>query len=184
MIYNNAAFWKTVHLLWLEFQSWPIVVYSEGPGLIGSILPALFSLLIIVHDWRRWKALSHSAFPVLLGMMLASIVIGINSGYWTTMGYHFFNMGLIFWPCLALISPNFRAWWAYPLTFFPMLIVDFLGAGTKSHWVRYFWFGVGGAGFHDALFLDPATALICSLFCAALSARLRNIGILNSANYL
>lgn len=176
---NAWAFWSTVHLLWLEFQTFPIVVYAEGPGLSGAILPSLFSAFVVLHDWPLLKQLSVQWHKFLGGGALMCAVIGMSTGYWGGAGYHFLDAGLLLWPVIALLSPAFRAWWAYPLTFFPMLLVDVVGAGQYGHWMGDYWFGVGGNGFQDGLFIGPATTLICALTCSALGTALRQRGILH-----
>ena len=174
---NNWAFWSTVHLLWLEFQSFPFVVYAEGPGLAGAILPAMVGAFILAHDWTPLTRVSVPMRKLLVGGALFCAVMGMSTGYWSSVGYHFLDAGLILWPVIALLSPDFRAWWSYPLTFFPMLLVDVMGAGEYGHWTGNFWFGVGGMGFSDGLFIGPASALICALVCAALGSVLRQRGI-------
>ncbi len=176
---NNWAFWSTLHLLWLEFLAMPFIVYLGGQGLAGAILPALFSLFIITHDWKILARLSMPFHKLLIGGTLFCAVIGTSTGYWSTLGYHFLDAGLLLWPVIALLTPDFRAWWAYPLTFFPSLFVDVFGAGERGHWAGAFWFGVGGMGFHDGLFIGPATTLICALTCSALGYTLRQRGILH-----
>ncbi len=173
---------ETIHLLWVEFLGFPLVGFAEGPGLEGAILPALFSLYVIVHDRKRWHTLSRCDSRLIIGMILASVVIGASSGYWTALGYHAFALGILVWPVVALLSPNFRAWWAYPLTFFPYLAVDFLGAGSKSHWMGTFWFGIGGAGLEDGLFCTPLITLLAALVCAYLGSLLRHYGLLKMEN--
>lgn len=186
---NAWAFWSTVHLLWLEFQAQPLVVYLEGPSLYGAGLPFLVSLLILyrfpfipmtlfreaIQNVMRYgqnigQQASEDTFrQTIVGLFLGSVVIGAFTGYWTDLGYHFFDAGILVWPLLAFLSPAFHPLWAYPLTYFAMLFDDVWGAGQWGHWAGDFWFGVGGAGFHDGLFIGPATALILSIALASLS---------------
>ncbi len=165
-------------MLWLEFLGLPFMVYMDGQGLIGAILPALFGFFIITHDW---KTITHQSklFYKLVGVgVVLCVTVGIGTGYWTTLGYHYLDAGLLFWPVVALIDDDFRPWWAYPLTFFPSLSVDVLGAGQHAGWAGNYWFGVGGAGFHDGLFIGPLTTLICALCCSLLGKYLQFQGYL------
>jgi hypothetical protein len=52
---------------------------------------------------------------------------------------------------------------AYPLTFIGTLIPDLYGAGIAADWQRGWFFGVGGAGFYDALFLVPLETLVVAV---------------------
>jgi hypothetical protein len=45
--------------------------------------------------------------PILSGFFLTCVVIGHYSGYWTQIGYHFLDAGLIFWPMLTLLDADF-----------------------------------------------------------------------------
>ncbi|WP_081576905.1 hypothetical protein [Acidithiobacillus thiooxidans] len=179
---NPWAFWSTVHYLWLVFQEQPLVVYLDGPGLYGAGIPFAVSLLILwwifsgaerfqqrvwtylpkwlwIYRTTRQSSPISLNLPILSGFFLTCVVIGHYSGYWTQIGYHFFDAGLIFWPMLALLDGEFPVLLTYPLTFFGMLIDDVFAAGQQGHWAGTYWFGVGGAGFHDGLFIGPITAL-------------------------
>lgn len=204
---NEWAFWSTVHYLWLVFQTWPLVVYLEGPGFYGAGIPFTVSLLILlwvfsgsaekiykkIHGnrsrlfWKEhWKnhyseTIHRFNGELLIGFLLANVTIGHYTGYWTSVGYHFFDAGIIFWPVIALLEDSFPFLLAYPLTFFGMLADDVFASGQYSHWTQNFWFGVGGAGFHDGLFIGPLTALVLTSFFAWCGKLLRRKGFgLNS----
>ena len=51
---------------------------------------------------------------------------------------------------------------AYPLTFIGTLIPDLYGAGMAADWSGGWFFGVGGAGFHDGVFLVPLETWIAA----------------------
>lgn len=194
---NAWAFWSTVYLLWLDFQAQPLVVYLEGPSLYGAGLPFLVSLLILYrfplvslgglreaihnalqrlqHPGRFFEPSAKDPFKqTILGLFLCALVVGAYSGYWGPLGYHFLDAGILVWPLLAFLSPAFHPAWAYPLTYFAMLFDDVWGAGQWGHWAGDFWFGVGGDGFHDGLFVGPATALVLSLVLTFLAKKLRH----------
>lgn len=200
---NLWAFWHTVIYLWLLFQEQPLVVYLEGPGLYGAGIPLLVSLLILyrfplfsLFHFYALRELIQNVFQhpgrifhrlpavqdapqddpfkqIILGLFLGALVVGVYTGYWGPLGYHFLDAGLLVWPLLAFLSPAFHPAWAYPLTYFAMLFDDVWGAGQWGHWAGDFWFGVGGEGFHDGLFVGPATALVLSLALALLASKFR-----------
>ncbi len=190
---NAWAFWSTLHYFWLVFQTWPLVVYLEGPSLYGAGIPFVVSLLILFWVFARniarihkrmtvkpiknikntshplWIRFQQSApdtrtlpAQIIVGFFLTNIVIGHYSGYWGNTGYHFLNTAIIFWPTLILLGARIPVLMVYPLTFLGMLFVDVYAAGQFGQWGTNFWFGVGGAGFHDGLFIGPVTALALS----------------------
>jgi hypothetical protein len=177
---NTWALLETAHYFWLVFQTLPLVVYLEGPSLYGAGIPFVVSLLIFYRfpvfrfshffNQRTVKnnaTESSTAFiQLLIGFFLASTVIGVYTHFWSSTGYHFFDAGIIFWPLVSFLERRFHPLWAYPLTFFAMLADDVWGAGQYGHWAGNFWFGVGGDGFHDGLFIGPMTALALSLLLA------------------
>lgn len=196
-----------MHYLWLVFQEQPLVVYLDGPGFYGAGIPLVGSLLILlwvfagdvdrIHKrvtgknlslfgkriWgQHYQGATHG-FPakLVLGFFLTNIVIGHYSGYWTSVGYHFFDAGMIFWPILALLESRFPWMLAYPLTFIGMLADDVYAAGLYSHWTPNFWFGVGGAGLHDGLFIGPITTLALTLLFASVGSVLRRRGLILNA---
>ncbi|MDD2750071.1 MULTISPECIES: hypothetical protein [Acidithiobacillus] len=200
---NPWAFWSTVHYLWLVFQEQPLVVYLDGPGLYGAGIPFAVSLLILwwifsgaerfqqrvwtylpkwlwIYRTTRQSSPISLNLPILSGFFLTCVVIGHYSGYWTQIGYHFFDAGLIFWPMLALLDGEFPVLLTYPLTFFGMLIDDVFAAGQQGHWAGTYWFGVGGAGFHDGLFIGPITALTLAVLLKGLGALGRREGLFSS----
>ncbi|MDX5935605.1 hypothetical protein [Acidithiobacillus thiooxidans] len=68
------------------------------------------------------------------------------------------------------------------LSFFGLLIDDVFAAGQYGHWAGNFWFGVGGAGFHDGLFIGPVTTLALALFLRLFGALGRRQGLFISAS--
>lgn len=180
---NTWAFWSTLHYFWLVFQEQPLVVYLEGPSLYGAGIPFAVSLLVLlwvfardvlkIHNKTRNTLIlnlyaytpktSEIPLKLLLGFFLANIAIGHYSGYWTDLGYHFLDTSVIFWPVLVLLDKRIPTLLVYPLTFFGMLADDVFAAGQYGHWAGNYWFGVGGAGFNDGLFVGPLTALSLSV---------------------
>jgi len=179
MVFNAWAFWSTVRDLLLQVQSFPLLIYVEGPGLLGAVLPALISFLILFRYRNSVLFSQILSKNLLIGLIFASLAIGMESGYWTSVGYHFFDLGMIFWPMLALVSNNFPPALAYPLTYFPGLVVDFVGAGEHGHWAGCFWYGIGGAGLYDGLFQFPLTAFGAAAACAYLGKYFYKMGWLH-----
>ncbi|MBU2837961.1 hypothetical protein HF673_20095 [Acidithiobacillus thiooxidans] len=182
-------FWlfkNTIHYQWLAIQEQPLVVYLEGPGLYGAGIPFLVSLLILLWVFRlspgrvhqRMWFLTNEHGPILVGLLLACAVIGSYSSYWTAVGCHLLNVGLFFWPVWALIDRNFHPLLAYPLSYLALLFDDVFAAGQYGHWAGNFWFGVGGAGFHDGLFIGTLTACGLAIICAGLGTVARKNGLL------
>lgn len=148
------------HLLWLYFLANPLVVYIQGPAKISVVVPVLLTILI-----GRTVRFPVSHWRFVLFWMMAGIGISFVTAYWTPLGLHFFNPSQIVFPVAVWIFGwrFFSPWWAAILTFWNNLIPDFCMAGIHQNWVQNFWFGVGGAGLHDALFLSTVTTLIAAL---------------------
>lgn len=159
-----------MHYWWLLFLSQPLVVYLDGPGFYGAGIPFIISFGIIsyfiyhikIANIKNFIKENKNIIIACLVLSLISIIVGHYSGYWTSLGYHFFNFDLILLPILVLYNNKFHFLISYPLTFISLFIVDFTGAGIYGHWAGNFWFGVGGAGFHDGLFIGPMTTLLAA----------------------
>lgn len=162
---QNFLFWSFLHLEWLRFLAQPLVVYFEGPAMASVFLPTLICLWIALH--ARWTVRGTRGLVVLAAFCLG-LLVSIQTAYWGQTGLHFLSTGEILWPVFVWIfgAKVFSPLWAYVLTFLGTLIPDVLLAGNRLQWTAHFWFGVGGAGIHDAVFLSPLTAFLAALFLA------------------
>ncbi len=145
-----------IHLESLRFFAFPISCYLLSlVTLKGAILPALISTWLLLHYWRQVKDQQ-----IILGFLLFALTIGLYTQYWGTTGLHVFTGSIVIWPVLVLLLGDRFPWaLAYPLTFICTLIPDLYGAGMAADWSSGWYFGVGGAGFHDGLFLVPLETL-------------------------
>ena len=156
----------------LRFSAQPLVVYLEGPAMVSVALPFLISCWIVLHvpvgervasRWvsRRW---------ILWLLFVVNLWISVRTAYWSARGLHFFSAGEIVWPLLVWFwgPKGFSPWWAYVLSFFGGWIPDFLLSGAYNHWKGDFWFGIGGAGWQDMMFLAPLTTGIAAWLVAGI----------------
>ena len=148
-----------LHLEWLQFLALPTSVYLFNIMTIeGAVLPALTSIGLLLKYWRQVKDQQ-----IILGFLLFAVTMGLFTQYWGITGLHLFTGGLVIWPILVLLLGGRLPWpLAYPLTFIGILIPDLFGAGIAAGWSGGWFFGVGGAGFHDDVFLVPLETLIAA----------------------
>lgn len=150
-----------LHLLWLEFLAQPLVVYIQGPAQVSVVLPVLFGLWIGL----RTPMPKRPVLFTILGLFVLDLIVEFASAYWSTQGLHFFPASELIWPVLVFLvgREHFSPWWSYPLAFLSGLIPDVFLAGQYMHWCSGFWEGVGGAGWHDELWISPMTTLFGAL---------------------
>ena len=154
---EHANIWTFLHLQWLWFLSTPVPNYlSSNAVLEGAILPALISIWLLMKYWRQVKDQQ-----IIVGFLLFAVIMGLFTQYWGITGLHLFTGGFVIWPVLVLLLGDRFPWpLAYPLTFIGTLFPDLYGAGMSANWSSGWFFGVGGAGFRDGLFLVPLETLI------------------------
>jgi hypothetical protein len=122
------------------------------------ILPTLLSIGLLRKYWRQVKDQQ-----IILGFLFFAMTMGLFTQYWSISGLHLFTGGFVIWPILVLLLGDRFPWpLAYPLTFIGTLIPDIYGAGMAADWSGGWFFGIGGAGFQDALFLVPLETLIAA----------------------
>jgi len=122
------------------------------------ILAALISTGLLLKYWRQVKDQQ-----IIVGFLLFAVIMGLFTQYWGITGLHLFTGGFVIWPLLVLLLGDRFPWpLAYPLTFIGTLIPDIYGAGMVANWSSGWFFGVGGAGFQDGLFLVPLETLIAA----------------------
>jgi hypothetical protein len=140
-------------------SSLPAIHFSHPEALIGTVLlPALLSIGLLLKYWRQVKDQQ-----IILGFLFFAVTMGLFTQYWGITGLRLFTGGFVIWPLLVLLLGDRFPWLlAYPLTFIGTLIPDIYGAGMAADWSGGWFFGVGGAGFQDALFLVPLETLIAA----------------------
>ncbi|MHB1266563.1 MAG: hypothetical protein ACYCY2_03045 [Acidithiobacillus ferriphilus] len=148
-----------LHLQWLWFLSTPVPNYLSSTAVLkGAILPFIISTGLILKYWKQVKDKQ-----IIFGFLLFSVIMGLFTQYWGVTGLHLFTGGFIIWPVLILLLGDRLPWpLAYPLTFIGTLLPDLYGAGMASNWSNGWFFGVGGAGLQDALFLVPLETLMAA----------------------
>ncbi len=123
-----------------------------------TILAALISTGLLLKYWRQVKDQQ-----IIVGFLLFAVIMGLFTQYWGITGLHLFTGGFVIWPILVLLLGDRFPWpLAYPLTFIGTLIPDIYGAGMVANWSSGWFFGVGGAGFQDGIFLVPLETLIAA----------------------
>ncbi|AEM48094.1 hypothetical protein Acife_1973 [Acidithiobacillus ferrivorans SS3] len=157
MLHTNVITW--MHLEYLRFHSLPLVIYLTDPrSLEGAVIPFLISIWLLLKYWRQVKDQQ-----IILGFLLFAVTMGLFTQYWGITGLHLFTGGFVIWPVLVLLLGDRFPWpLAYPLTFIGTLIPDLYGAGIAADWQNGWFFGVGGAGFQDGVFLVPLETLIAA----------------------
>lgn len=125
--------------------------HEELTMLVGSVVPLLISTFLSLKYWRQVKDQR-----IIIGFLLFAVTIGIYTQYWGDLGLHIFTGSIIIWPVISFLLGDRFPWpMAYPLAFISTLIPDLYGAGMAANWTGGWFFGVGGAGFQDGLFLAP-----------------------------
>ncbi|MHB1268140.1 MAG: hypothetical protein ACYCY2_11150 [Acidithiobacillus ferriphilus] len=141
----------------------------------GFILPVLISTGLLLKYWRQVKDQQ-----IILGFLFFAVSMGLFTQYWGITGLHLFTGGFVIWPVLVLLLGDRFPWpLAYPLTFIGTLIPDLYGAGMAADWSGGWLFGVGDAGFRDALFLVPLEALIAAVLLNRFGISMRKRGYFN-----
>ena len=175
-----ANIWTFLHLQWLWFLSAPIPNYLSSTAVLeGAILPALISAGLLLKYSHQVKDQQ-----IVLGFLLFAVTMGLFTQYWGALGLHLFSGGFVIWPVLILLLGDRFPWpMAYPLTFIGTLIPDLYGAGIAAGWHQGWFFGVGGAGFQDALFLVPLETLIAAAMLNKFGKLMRKRGYFGSDDY-
>ena len=123
-----------------------------------TILATLISIGLLLKYWRQVKDQQ-----IIVGFLLFAVIMGLFTQYWGITGLHLFTGGFVIWPVLVLLLGDRFPWpLAYPLTFIGTLIQALYGAGMAADWSNGWFFGVGGAGFRDGVFLVPLETLIAA----------------------
>ena len=170
---SNVGVITWLHLKWLQFLALPLSVYLFNVMTIeGAILPALISTGLLLKYWRQVKDQQ-----IILGFLFFAVTMGLFTQHWGITGLHLLTGGFVIWPVLVLLlGDRFPLPLAYPLTFIGALIPDLYGAGMSADWQRGWFFGVGGAGFYDGLFLVPLETLVVAAMLNKFGAFMRKRG--------
>ncbi|MBU2805400.1 hypothetical protein HF283_09825 [Acidithiobacillus ferrooxidans] len=143
--------------------------------MVGTVLPVTFSAILFFLYWRQAKDQR-----LIIAFLLFAVTMGLVTQYWGILGLHLFTGSLIVWPVVVLLLGDRFPWpLAYPLAFIGTLIPDIYGAGIAADWSGGWFFGVGGAGFHDGLFLVPLDTLIAAVLLNQFGIFMRKRGYFN-----
>ena len=141
----------------------------------GTAVPLFISILLLLKFWRQAKDQQ-----IILGFLFFAVTMGLFTQYWGITGLHLFTGGFVIWPVLVLLLGDRFPWpLAYPLTFIGTLIPNLYGAGIAADWTGGWFFGVGGAGFRDGLFLVPLETLIVAVVLNQFGIFMRRRGYFN-----
>ena len=156
--------------------SLPAINFSHPEALIGTVLlPAFISTWLLLKYWRQVKDQQ-----IIFGFLFFAVTMGLFTQYWGITGLHLFTGGFVIWPVIVLLLGDRFPWpLAYPLTFIGILVPDLYGAGMAADWTGGWFFGVGGAGFRDGLFLVPLETLIVSTVLNQFGIFMRKRGYFN-----
>ncbi|WP_226852396.1 hypothetical protein [Acidithiobacillus thiooxidans] len=151
-------------------------IFADYPNalrtLVGFIIPCLVSFGLFLKYVRQIKDPQ-----TILGFLLFTVTLGLFTQYWGITGLHLFTGGFVLWPVLILLLGDRLPWpMAYPLAFVGTFIPDLYGAGIANHWTGRWFFGVGGASFHDGLFLVPLETLVAAALLHHIGIYLRKRG--------
>jgi hypothetical protein len=141
----------------------------------GTAVALFISILLLLKFWRQAKDQQ-----IILGFLFFAVTMGLFTQYWGITGLHLFTGGFVIWPVLVLLLGDRFPWpLAYPLTFVGTLIPNLYGAGIAADWTGGWFFGVGGAGFRDGLFLVPLETLIVAVVLNQFGIFMRRRGYFN-----
>ena len=141
----------------------------------GTAVPLFISILLLLKFWRQAKDQQ-----IILGFLFFAVTMGLFTQYWGITGLQLFTGGFVIWPVLVLLLGDRFPWpLAYPLTFVGTLIPNLYGAGIAADWTGGWFFGVGGAGFRDGLFLVPLETLIVAVVLNQFGIFMRRRGYFN-----
>jgi len=140
--------------------------------LVGSIIPCVVSLGLFLEYVHQIKD-----SQTILGFLLFAVTMGLCTRYWGADQFSLMTGGFVLWPVLVFILGDRLPWpMTYPLAFIGTLIPDLYGAGMMNHWTGRWFFGVGGTGFHDGLFLVPLETVIAAALLHQIGNHLRKRG--------
>ena len=149
--------WISVELLQV-YHALLALYLNDLRTLVGAVIPGLISLGLFIKYAHQIKDPQ-----TILGFLLFAVTMGSWTQYWGINHLSLMISGFVIWPVLVLLLGDRLPWpMAYPLAFVGTLIPDLYGAGMASHWTGRWFFGIGGAGFQDALFLVPLETLIAA----------------------
>ena len=141
----------------------------------GTAVALFISILLLLKFWRQAKDQQ-----IILGFLFFAVTMGLFTQYWGITGLQLFTGGFVIWPVLVLLLGDRFPWpLAYPLTFIGTLIPNLYGAGIAADWTGGWFFGVGGAGFRDGLFLVPLETLIVAVVLNQFGIFMRRRGYFN-----
>jgi hypothetical protein len=133
------------------FDAW---IYFDTPESIsGFLLPFLLSLLSLFVYRKSWTWETSVA-------LISSMIVAWDTAHMGQRGLHTFSVGVFFLLALAWRSKRsapFPFMLGYVFAFFTALssdVVHGLLHPANGLWATWYW-GIGGAGFHDDLFIAP-----------------------------
>lgn len=142
---------------WLNTLDW-----ITDPSFYIAVLGPLFMSLLCL-GLHRAQSVRFKPTPLIV-LFVVGTVFSALTAQWEEDGLHVFaatGVGMTF-VCIAFrTSP----WLVYPMTFFSALVVDLILAINHPSYP----YGVGGAGFGDALFVMPVFLTLATIGANRLS---------------
>ena len=136
-------------------------IYFDTPETIhGFLFPFLLSLLVMFAYRKSWTWEVTAA-------LLAAMVIARSTAYMGRLGLHTFPIEVFFLAALAWRKKGepFPLMLGYAFAFYTALSSDVIHGllhPADGMWQTWYW-GIGGAGFHDGLFIAPIFGLFAVL---------------------
>lgn len=155
--------------------------YAERPQIVWSILlPAIISLGFITHAFLR-HGLAHLGASI--AVLIVASAVGFEWSFWRegpplvdegigdVITLHMIQVPFIMVASLIYLDIPISPGYAYAMTFFSNLFVDFMQSiffHPYHQWLNSGFMdstiGIGGGGFVDALFLYPLISAILVIY--------------------
>lgn len=133
-----------------------LYIYFDQPETFhGFIMPFVLSIALAYH-YRHY--LSKTVWVALLmSMILAWLTVYMGNTGLHTFPVEYFIMGFLIWK-----SEKFPVALAYAFSFFTALSSDVINGilHPANNFLYTWYYGIGGAGFHDGLFVDPLYGVV------------------------
>ena len=160
MVHYHHSISFFLYIEYLKLLSWAPIVFLSGPSGIGFGIPFLISVLYIFYEKTasHWKK---HGFHLLVLVSICAIY-GFITHKWINDSLHMIAVPDILWPLFVFLDDDLNIMDAYVGAFISSVIPDAYFGCVAADWSRYWYCGIGAAGWHDGLFQVPLTALIDS----------------------
>lgn len=151
------------------------IYFDQPETLHGFLFPFLLSALVLFAHRKSWTW-------EITAALIAAMSVAWTTVYMGHLGLHTFPVEVFFLAVLAWRKKDepFPLMMGYAFAFYTALSSDVIHGllhPTDGMWQTWYW-GIGGAGFHDGLFIAPLFGLFAVLltrFGKWLSTRLNGL---------